>query len=202
MTKNRPHARENLTVFILYSNDRRESMYGYYDSSDISGVEDWINQRKHLFLPQELAKMTIAESKFRNIQEKMEFMMKYDIYRLESYYNIGLIFTNYEREIYHDVIVRWYDMYKDVVVASQILPTIMDHGNDKVHDIMENLTKLSDDMYSMVNNYEKFTQLISTDYIKRCLLSHPIVSLTMYQNKKEDMQLFKHQLFRYDGDEI
>ena len=147
---------------------------------------------------QEISNLYINKVTFSTEKEKTDFMLYHDIYRMEKYYDSDLIVTRYERLLYHEIILRWYDMYKDVVVASQILPSVLNQEKEKVHNAMTGLQIAADEMYDMVTNFYEFTQLISTRYIKGSLLVHPISALSMYQNKKEDMQLFKRQLFRFD----
>lgn len=183
--------REVPEVTMLYQNDKSLIFYAFSDSSSDYLISDYINDHKSVFTEHELKKLHIEKRKFDSIHDKHVFQNKYELYQIRRLFDSPVSVTGYEYSIYHDDVYGWYTMYKDVVVISQILPDVM-IPNKSLLD----LSKIGADMYEMVDNFGRFTELLSTNYIKSNLLVHPITAMKMYDEDMSIKKRFEYQMFK------
>lgn len=196
--------RENKNIVCIYRDRSKITLYGYIDENAKEGFPiaiQWLSDREHLFSPDEFGSIHIEEMKFRDVDEKIEYITKLEIFRIENYYNSKILFAGFERKIYHEVIDEWYEVYKNFIVSSQVLPIVLDRNISYVNECMVQLDSIANKMYSEVDRFSKFTEILSTTYINRSLLQHPLVSMSQYRQLEESSNIFKMQIFRFDESE-
>ena len=196
--------KENKNIVCIYRDNSEMILYGYVDENKDKGFPialKWLSDREHLFSPDELKNIHITEMKFKDIDKKINYIEKIELFRIEEYYNSSILFASFERKIYHEIIDEWYDVYKNFIISSQILPVILDRNISYVNDCMMKLDDIANKMYSEVDRFSKFTEILSTTYINRSLLQHPLVSMSQYRQLEETSNIFKTQMFRFDEPE-
>ena len=82
-----------------------------------------------------------------------------------------------------------------------MLPIVLDRNISYVNECMVQLDSIANKMYSEVDRFSKFTEILSTTYINRSLLQHPLVSMSQYRQLEESSNIFKMQIFRFDESE-
>ena len=183
--------REVPEITMLYQNDKSLMFYAYSDSSSDYLISDYINDHKSVFKEDEMRKLHIEKRKFNSLHEKHIFQNKYELYQIRRLFDSSVSVTGYEHSIYNDDIQGWYTMYKDIVVISQILPNVLTPSK-----CFMDLSKIGSEMYDIVDNFSRFTELLSTNYIKSSLLVHPITAMKMYSESMSIKKRFEYQMFK------
>lgn len=187
--------KENLEITLVYQNRNKMILYGFVDEpyapNGFTTTVNWLQQNPSI----KGEKNHIEKLKFKTIRAKLEWVEMHLEFLIEKYYMSKLLFTRYERLIYHETLFGLYEMYKDVVIAGQILPMFLDL--DIQQQLPFNLGKLSEDMYKLVNDYASFTSILSTKYVTNKLIAHPINILLMSKENKENEKLFKDKMFSF-----
>lgn len=196
--------KENLSITAVYQNAEHMILYAYYDGylrgkNTIELVKKWIDLHEYSFTEKEMQDLTITEVKFSSLKRKIEFIERhkfaYDITCYRGHERLPM--TGYERVIYEKVIDSWYDMYKTVVVAGQILPSVL-FENEEMNQTMQELHVLSGKMYEKVDCYDSFLEFLSTTHVKRTLIVHPMSAIAEYNDEENQLELFRYQLFKDD----
>ena len=183
---------ESLEIILLFQNRKSILFYAYCDANDLHLMGEYLEQHKSVFTDKEYEDLYVGKRKFEDSNEKRSFERKFSIYKIDYYQIPSVLMTGIEKDVYHETLYEWYNMYKDVIIASQILPYVIEG---------EPIKKLKDvgcDMYKEVECFDDFTRLLSTKYIKNNLLLHPLTVLNSYKENKSMREHFRYQMFKDD----
>lgn len=193
----------HLSVTAVYQNSTKMVMYGYVQSSygekDEDVLRKWISLHEWALTKPEMDDLVIDQMVFSNLYQQREFIDRtYGLFGIRYYCdNKDIPLTGYETFIYEEAIEDWYQMYQNVVIAGQLLPSVLFRGKeDKLQNAMTNLNRVSEQMYGEIDSKESFVSHLSTNHVKRVLMMHPLQAMAQYSREHEQLDLFRYQLFK------
>ena len=205
---------KNLEITTVCQSESRLTMWGFIDApfkSDKSMqlFHDWEDIHCGVLSLKERNEVVIGSLVFNGESHKRSFMAKYNSYEITNFHGIpGCALAKYEQVIYEPIVSEWYEMYQHVIVAGQLLPSILYDGNlygnddPAIDKKLQQLKEITGWLYNEIDNKQAFLTHMSTVHIKNTLMVHPTTALMQCADEQHRLELFRHQLFKDEEREV
>lgn len=180
-------------VNILYQNHNCKIIYAWCmvdptKKSDV--IKEYMKQRYGVIPDIEYNELELVEEELTG-REILKFTSIYEMFEVVTLCDC-LYVTKYEKEMYLSEINKWYNMYKDVIIASQLLPSVI---GDTEKTPINQLNDIGTKLYESIDSIDSFIRHLRTSYITKRLLMHPLTALNMFSEEDTNRRLFQNRMF-------